>query len=324
MRELPLQRYELFRSGELDLVRDTVGHVFAPLRLELIGTDTRLDAWLRTRRLRDLAINFICYGGNVHIEPGPLGTFFVIQIPLSGTAEVRCGDRHVHSTPELATVISPSEPLTMIWSADCVQLVCRIERPALEAHLTGIIGAPLHQPLRFELAMDVTAGTGLSLKAALTALADELDRPDGLINYPIVAHEFERAMMTALLLAQPNNYTAKINGEQPVAPSRVVGIALELIESHPERPHTTASLAREAGVSMRSLQLAFHDQLNTSAMAYLKHTRLRRVHSDLRAAEPDATTVAGIAARWGFMHGGHFASAYRQAFGENPAQTLRR
>ena len=39
---------------------------------------------------------------------------------------------------------------------------------------------------------------------------------------------------------------------------------------------------------------------------------------------PPTSTVAGIAARWGFGHPGRFATAYRARFGEPPGTTLHR
>jgi AraC-like DNA-binding protein len=58
-------------------------------------------------------------------------------------------------------------------------------------------------------------------------------------------------------------------------------------------------------------------------MAYLRAVRLRRAHQDLRSADPDRTTVALIAHRWGFTHLGRFAAAHQRAYGETPMQALR-
>jgi len=324
MPDFPLGRYELFRSNQLDFTRDVVGRIFAPHRLDLIGSQATLDAWMRTRRLRDLTVNCISYGADVFIDPGEIDTFFLVQVPVAGMAEVRCGNQRVLSTPRFASVISPSELFAMRWSADCTKLICRIERPALEAHLSDILGDPLSEPLRFRTPMDVTAGSGLSWLAGLNALVGELDRPDGAVHHPLVAHHAERGLMTTLLLGQPHNYTARIDGDRTTAPSRAVRMALELIESHPEHEHTTAGLARTTGVSMRALQRGFQRDLDTSPMAHLRTVRLRRVRDALRAAEPGQVTVTGVAARWGFTHPGHFAHEYRRLFGERPSQTLRR
>jgi AraC-like DNA-binding protein len=324
MPDFPLGRYELFRSDKLDFTRDTVGRIFTPHRLDLIGPHATLDAWMRTRRLRDLTVNCISYGAEVRIGPGEIDTFFLVQVPMAGAADVRCGGQRLLSTPRSASVISPGEHFAMRWSADCTKLVCRIEQSALEAQLSDILGGPVPEPLRFDTAMDLTAGIGLSWKIGMNALVGELDRPDGTVHHPLVAHHAERALMTTLLLGQPHNHTARINGDRASAHSRAVRMALELIESHPEHEHTTAGLARAAGVSMRALQRGFQRDLNTSPMAHLRTVRLRRVRDALRAAAPGGVTVTDIAARWGFTHPGHFAREYRRLFGEKPSQTLRR
>ncbi|ALU39652.1 hypothetical protein AS188_07685 [Kocuria flava] len=37
---------------------------------------------------------------------------------------------------------------------------------------------------------------------------------------------------------------------------------------------------------------------------------------------PPTSTVAGIAARWGFAHPGRFAAVYRERYGHGPAESL--
>ncbi len=58
-------------------------------------------------------------------------------------------------------------------------------------------------------------------------------------------------------------------------------------------------------------------------IAYLRRVRLERAHRDLRAADPRAgTTVAEIAARWGFAPHGRFAALYQSCYGHAPSHTL--
>lgn len=324
MVRLPLEHSELFRSSDLDFTREAVGRIFTPHRLDLIGKNATLNARMHSRRLRDVSISYIAYGGEVRVEPGELETFYVVQVPLSGTSRVHCGTQQVDSTPDVATVVSPTEPLSQRLSADCAWLICRIERVALEAHLRDMLGAPLPEPLRFDLGMDVTTGYGQSWRSALRILVDGLDRPGSLINALPDARQFEEGLMTALLLAQQHNYSDFSERTQPAAPSRAVGLAQELMESHSESEHTISSVARGVGVSVRALQKGFRAHLETTPSAYLREVRLRRVHAELLAAHPDRATVASIAARWGFIHAGRFAASYRGRFGEAPSDTLRR
>jgi AraC-like DNA-binding protein len=43
----------------------------------------------------------------------------------------------------------------------------------------------------------------------------------------------------------------------------------------------------------------------------------------LAAQLGDGTTIAAVAARWGYARAGRFAAAYRKEYGETPSQTLR-
>jgi len=321
---LPLARYELFRSCDPNHVRDEVSRVWAPHTLRVLGGDPRLNARMHYARLRDLSVSALTYGGTVRFTSRPAESFFTVFVPLAGEAEARCGGDRVALSTTTAAVLSPADPVALRWPGDCAQLVVRLERTGLEARLSDLLGAPLRRPLRFAPAMAVGSGNGLSWLRGLRMLVTELERPGSLLERRAVAEMFERTLVTALLLGQPSNYTRMLDGEVPAAPTRAVSIALEWIDNHPKWQHTTASLAREADVTERSLQLGFRKHLKMGPMEYLREIRLRGVRDQLRAAQSDAFTVTEIAAEWGFLHAGHFAARYQQRFGERPSQTLRR
>uniref|UniRef100_UPI0034DAE5F1 helix-turn-helix transcriptional regulator n=1 Tax=Paractinoplanes polyasparticus TaxID=2856853 RepID=UPI0034DAE5F1 len=77
------------------------------------------------------------------------------------------------------------------------------------------------------------------------------------------------------------------------------------------------------GVSERALQAGFQRYVGISPTTYLRQVRLDRVHEELRQADPDRTTVADVAQRWGFRHLGRFAGCYRARYGVSPSQTLK-
>ncbi|MFD9958677.1 AraC family transcriptional regulator [Amycolatopsis sp. NPDC059020] len=321
---MPLARHELLHCGDPEYVREVCGRVLCPHTLDVLGPAARLDARMHSVRLRDMSVNYVSYGCDVRIRYAPQDTFFAVLIPLTGRAEIRSGPDRVLVGAGQASVLSPADPVTMRWTADCTQLVLRMERASLEARLSDLLGAPLRRPLRFAPSMDLGSGYGRSWRRAVDLLVTELDRPGTLIEQPVVADRFEWTLMSALLVAHANNYSSMLNGDVAAAPSRAVSIALEWMESHPQWRHTTASLAREADVTERSLQLGFRKHLNMRPMEYLREIRLRRVHDQLRAAQSDAVTVTAVAAEWGFLHTGRFAATYQRRFGEKPSETLRR
>jgi transcriptional regulator GlxA family with amidase domain len=70
--------------------------------------------------------------------------------------------------------------------------------------------------------------------------------------------------------------------------------------------------------------VGFRRFAETTPMSYLREVRLRQVHAELLAADPNAVSVTDIATRWQFMHAGRFAIQYRERFGEKPSATLHR
>jgi transcriptional regulator GlxA family with amidase domain len=84
-----------------------------------------------------------------------------------------------------------------------------------------------------------------------------------------------------------------------------------------------AELAAEVSLSVRSLQEGFRRSLDSSPMAYLRHLRLEKVHEELATAAPGMASITEVAARWGFVHLGRFAAAYRSEYAERPSDTMR-
>ncbi|XVV16017.1 helix-turn-helix transcriptional regulator [Actinoplanes sp. CA-131856] len=98
--------------------------------------------------------------------------------------------------------------------------------------------------------------------------------------------------------------------------------AVTYIDHHAAGPLTVAEIAAAAHVSIRSLQLAFRRHMETTPMAYVQRVRLDHAHQALLKADPTNTTVAMIAARWGFSSHGRFAATYRRTYGVMPRITL--
>ncbi|GAA2227232.1 hypothetical protein GCM10010413_23460 [Promicromonospora sukumoe] len=104
----------------------------------------------------------------------------------------------------------------------------------------------------------------------------------------------------------------------------VVRRAVAYIDDHAHEPVTVDDVANAVGLSTRGLQVAFRRHLDTTPSMLLRRARLDGAHRDLLRADPHATTVAAVARRWGFIHLGHFATAYRGAYDERPTETLLR
>ncbi|WP_431836864.1 helix-turn-helix domain-containing protein [Cellulomonas sp. Y8] len=142
---------------------------------------------------------------------------------------------------------------------------------------------------------------------------------------PAVLRELQRHVAMTLLGTFPNALLADpprldVHGAVPATVRR----ALEYIDDHAHEAVTVDDVAAAAHLSTRGLQVAFRRALGSTPSEALRRTRLDGAHRDLHAADPDGTTVAAVAHRWGFAHAGRFAARYRSTYGEDPSATLRR
>jgi AraC-like DNA-binding protein len=100
-----------------------------------------------------------------------------------------------------------------------------------------------------------------------------------------------------------------------------VRMAEEIMRARSDEPLSMASVARDVGTGLRSLQLAFMEVRAMGPRDVLVRMRLEKARERLRTAGP-SDTVTTIALDCGFAHLGRFPAAYRTAFGELPTDTL--
>ncbi|MEY9930476.1 transcriptional regulator GlxA family with amidase domain [Catenulispora sp. GP43] len=142
-------------------------------------------------------------------------------------------------------------------------------------------------------------------------------------DQPLVTHAAARLLAATALSVFPNTASVEPgSADRRDAHPRMLRRAMAFLQEHASEDISAADIAAAAGTSIRAVQLAFHHHLNTTPTAYLRRIRLQHAHDDLRAANPETTTVTQIAASWGFWNPGRFAAYYRSAFGSLPADTL--
>lgn len=323
---LPLSRYELFHTRDVDEARENVARIFCPHGLSTSRPGDTLDARHHSVRLHhDVSLNYVQYGPEVDIDPGYLGDFFLLQIPLRGGASVRCGSQHVAASAALASLPSPTERLSMRWAEDSPHLIVRFAKTALERQLEQLAQAPLQQPLVFELGVPLDAPALAPMLNFVKYLCATLDQDNTLGGTPLAA-QAESYLMTALLTFAPHNYSDVLQaGTRRALLPRSVRRAQEFLREHVTQPLSLADVCQHLGVSARALQAAFKQHTGQSPMDYWRVVRLDHVRAALLQAEaPARATVSQVAAGCGFLHLGHFAAQYHERFGELPSQTIAR
>ncbi|MEU6429849.1 AraC family transcriptional regulator [Microbispora sp. NPDC046973] len=321
---LPLAAHLRLHTHDVDEARTRVGNDLGDHGLRPVDPETRLDVRMNGVAFDGVGLYSLGYGTEVLITPRPLDSYLLVEIPLTGTADVTHGRERIVATPELAAVLSLTRPMCMRWSPGHASLIARFDRAALEAHLAKLLGRTPRRPLTFSLGMDLTRPPARSWLSVVELLRREAETGGAMLEQPVALRQLEGLLMTQLLLAQPSNYSEALSGGQPRVAPTAVERAVDLIEARAAEPLTVEEIAESVGVGARALQEGFRRQLETTPMSYLREVRLDRVRAELTVHDSGATTVTDVAYRWGFVHLGRFALAYRRRFGESPSETLRR
>lgn len=313
-------RFARFASCDADEVRHEVSQIFCDHDLRVVGPSQSLNTELRFRRGKKVSYGRMLYGATVDIEPGQLNDFYLIQLPISGQENIHCGAQSVRSDANMGTIISPALEFRMRHERNAEKLFIRVERAALEQTCAQYYGRPQHGPLNFQPAIPLSVSATRSLKGLFDWQLVEAS--DGtLFDQPLVAAQFEEALMIALLGTLPHNQ-ADTAQPRSIAPGFITR-AQAYIEHNAHLPLTASDISDHVGVSIRSLFAGYRKYRNTSPMQYLKEVRLDAAHAQLCAPASD-TTVTQAALDWGFGHLGEFSAAYQRRFGELPSTTLRR
>jgi transcriptional regulator GlxA family with amidase domain len=98
--------------------------------------------------------------------------------------------------------------------------------------------------------------------------------------------------------------------------------AVAFIDDNAHRDIALADIAAAVDITPRAVQYGFRTHLDCTPMEYVRRVRLHHAHCDLAAADRGEATVTAIAAKWGFAHTGHFATRYRETYGQSPHETL--
>lgn len=320
----PLATFLLLKTREVEIARETVSHKFCPHRLEvprrsLACFDTRHNHVAGER----ISLNHLSYGAEVEITPGRLEHFYLIQIPLEGTAQITNGTRSFDVGSGFGSILNPMLPTRMVWGDGCRKLLVQIDKAALSDLARVCLGVASAVPVVFDPCIDLSRQPiqDWLVQLARCVKAAEMGHAFGQSQY-----RFQRLIEDELILsfvrAQPSSISHILESPctRPASVSHVRR-ARAFIHDHVADPYSIPDLIEVAGCSLRSLQMGFQASFGISPQQYIIRTRLDLAHAHLQLAKP-GDTVSSIAQDAGFVHMGRFSQIYRQVFGQSPSTTL--
>ncbi|WP_028935986.1 AraC family transcriptional regulator [Pseudonocardia spinosispora] len=322
--EEELAGYPVARTNDISQATEVLERILprVPVRMRTAIPATAFDMHMNAVDVGSLTTSYVRFGSAVHVITSATDSYYV-NIPLVGNAIFREGRHVVHTTPGVAGVFSPTPEADLVWDGGCAQICLLIPRSSIERELERHLGHTLGESVEFDMEMDLTSLASRGWLDALRLVLNEADRSNGRPLHPLTIGTLENLLVDSLLVTQRHNYSQELEAPAASASPRAVRAAIELLQERPAHPWTVGELAGSVHLSVRALQDAFAKSTGTSPMRYLRGIRLARVHAELLSGAPSDVTVTEVASRWGFIHHGHFAAAYRAKFGEVPGHTLR-
>ncbi|GAA0927235.1 helix-turn-helix transcriptional regulator [Virgisporangium aurantiacum] len=226
-----------------------------------------------------------------------------------------------YAADDLFLVADPDLPYTLRWLPGAI--TCCVMDPGLLARVASPAPGRRPEPIRFtglDPCSPAAAAHWWNTRRYVAGLLD--DRETAAV--PLLVDSAAQLLAAATLATFPN--TALVDPtieDRHDASDTTLRRALAYIDDHAAEDVSLAGIAEAAHVSVRAVQLAFRRHLDTTPMAYLRRVRLDHAHRALIAADPEKTTVAAVAARWGFANHSRFTAIYRATYGVLPSATLR-
>jgi AraC-like DNA-binding protein len=305
----------IFESADPDAVSEMMRRTYGTIRMSARG-----DRY-RVRMARDVVgateLHRIRFSMRVDAVAPPLATLVVGRV-VAGSITYRDRRRSdLYRTGDVYLMGQPQEQYETTVDAAGADFV-RIA-PGM---VNQIAESATARPIRF-LGYRPITGAAARFWARTYAFARDNAVTAG--GEPLLADSLSRLLAATALSTFPSTvlHDPTIEDRHDAHPV-MVRRAVAFIESRAAGEVGLADIAAEARVTIRAVQLGFRRHLDTTPLAYLRRIRLAQAHRELAVSEPDATTVAAVAARWGFVSRSRFTARYRNTYGCTPSHTLYR
>lgn len=250
---------------------------------------------------------------------------YLVELPVFGVTEIQTDGYDVIAPAGQAAVIaSPGRSVTWKDAGLPYQaILLKIDKALMESKLRALLGSEDDTPVVFHPRIDTTRARGQSLCRLIDNLVYCVENVGAITSHPASAAAYEDLILTALLTEFEHSRLEEFSRPAGGNDHRPIKRVEEYFRAHSDDGITIEDIAYVAGVSVRSLQRMFREQLETTPMKLLKEIRLEKARERLLFAS-GGRSVTDVAMSSGFGHLGAFGADYRKRFGESPKDTLAR
>lgn len=273
-------------------------------------------------QLADIQIYGLHFDGPLRITSEQLESVNVL-FPIAGKLHVMGEAESSAMVCGHARIDSPGGRVAVEWESASTSLVMRVPRDTLNYYCSKLYDIDGCRDIQFVPTLDLSRDGGNSLYNILNTALIEANNEDSLLNQGLLTQQLQEMLVTTLLNAQPNSLSEFLHEQDQQVKPFYIKRAVEFIHENSAELITPSDLVKATGVSMRTLQSGFSKYYSLGPSAFIKQLKMRKAREALQASNHLETTVAEIAANWGFYNPCNFTVNYKKLFGENPFETLR-
>lgn len=318
-RRYPLHRAPLFSVRQFDQLRDAITRIFGARRFDGRKDAARFQAISNCLWLDGLELGWMYSSGGYQYNAAPIGV--VRQIfPISGAGRMSSHGQEIAIDGDMTAVVPVGAEPRLEFGDGRSDFRLRMHEPALRAKLGAMVGLPVVGRMVFEQSSSLRNPEVARLRRLIDHLVAECDAIPGGPPLQILA-EYQQCMLVCFLKANRHNYSHLLDAAPSAAGPAQVRRAADYIEAHAAAPIPIETLADVSGVGALGLAEGFRREHGMSPGAFRAATRLRQARRMLMIAD-ESLSVADVASRLGFGSTARLTAAYREAFGEQPWETL--
>jgi AraC-like DNA-binding protein len=296
-----------------------VSCVYCPHEVKVLESNRGIDAVLESSGAGNRQVVTLRYAAPVKIDAGSFENLLLFMTCIDGAAEATQGRHSVRWGKGRTLPLSPNVSSQLTFDRRFWQSSIRLDKEFVEVLCSRLINRPLDVPLRFCLT-PFSPELEVAWRQAVRMIRDCGSQE--LATAAQAWKHFEEFLGTLVLESHPHNFSDVLKKESSAADPRLVRNAEHLMQTGGPS-FTVSEVAKELGVSLRSLELGFRDARNMTPTQAHRQIRLSAAREALLNPTP-STSVTSAAISSGFLHLARFSSYYQLAFGESPSQTLRR
>lgn len=308
-------------TPDLDQARELVGKLIVPFGLRPCRS-SGYHARVKAGRAGRIGVAEVSYQAAVEIDSHSPDDTLILEIPVSGYCRaLRSNAERPLRRGDVTTTLPGRRIRT--WMGDANRLlIMRIPSAILDP--SGEWDLASFEPWRWTPAPALRPDRLASLERLAALVFEETATAGAVASDETLGGEIQHVLLA--LLGAPNrtfrlDRTGADDDSWPLP--RSVRRAQALMIAAPMGGMTLPALARQCGVSVRTLQDNFRQFTGTTPSEWWRAYRLERVRTALSTGRP-GTGVTEAATAYGFFHLGRFAEQYRARFGETPSETRRR